>query len=113
MTAGPFVMSPMIAQILPGFEFIPEEPLNHLIHSSLDSDDGLDIFLGKESLGTRTHAPRDNGVDAHLRKIDGEKAGLMSGVGDFRTLNDPPVLDFDKSIGRTAAEMRGDKITVG
>jgi hypothetical protein len=113
MTAGSFLVMPMVAQILPGFEFAPEEPLDYLIDSSLDSDNSLDILFGKESLGTGAHSPGDNGVDAHLGKIDGEKAGLVSGVRDFRTLNDPAILDFDKSVVRTASKMSGYKPAFG
>jgi hypothetical protein len=112
MTAGSLMMMPVIAQILPGFEFSPEKPLDHFIQLSLDSDDSLDILFTEKPLGAGPHPSGDYDIHAPLRKIEGKKPGLMSRIGDFRALNDPPLFDFNKSIGRAAAEMSGDRPAV-
>jgi hypothetical protein len=67
MAAGTFVVLTMIAQILAGLKFMAKIFLDHVINPTLNSDDGLDILLGKEPLGAGSHPSGDDDADPSLR----------------------------------------------
>jgi hypothetical protein len=55
MAAGLVVAMPVIAQILAGFEFLPEEFVDDFIDRALYPDDRLDILFGEKTLGAGAH----------------------------------------------------------
>ena len=72
--------------------------VDHIIDATLNTDYGLNFFLGKKSLRPGPHPAGDDALDSFFREELRKKARLMTGVWNFFfTLNDS-IIDFKNCV---------------
>jgi hypothetical protein len=95
----------VIAEVIAGFQLLLDEFFDDFIDASLDTDDGFDVFLSEQSLGSGAHPPCYDAVDTFIRQILGKKPGLVARVRYFFPIQYLSFLGFDNCVGGTAPEV--------